>query len=171
MIELWGGTTDPAQHDPTNFRYTVHAFSSFRLTRDSNFLKGIGDGSRFIAPTSLAEEFVRSVCRPASEKQDTAISISLIDAQHHRMFGRVGFILNVPVSNVIIAHHTDMGTKDHAASNLWRAFEEYISPTPDEILDKSNPNHVNETVVALAKGEEEVVITGVVVRRLLEAPF
>jgi hypothetical protein len=98
--ELWGNTTNPAQHNPAHFRYLVHmdrGISRFSM------------GSGHLVERNPELEGVRYLDRPADLKKAAHLSTHLIDENHRGTFGgRLGLILDVPACGILLTAPHDI---------------------------------------------------------------
>lgn len=123
-IGKWG-TTDPNSFNESRpFRFIIHGFR-------------VGSPSKF-----------------ANQKFEAdLLSCSLIDQIHLGTFADSGFILKVPVENILLANNGDVGPHDEVyggdmLSEIWKGtFKPHIKSSASEILKFTSLTHHNEVGV------------------------
>ena len=133
----WGGTTDPATHDPSKFRYLVHM--------DNGISPENPQGARMIQENQakLGQYYVDNLAELALAD---IVSGSLISHSHQKTFkGRMGLILDVPAVDIIVSSDRDVYSS--YSSRLQSAINDIGIMDPDELLAKS-------------RGYNEVVFSG-----------
>ena len=164
--------TDPSQHSDSRFRYLVHAVwpkhSSSRLVQTIAILEKVRAGAIEIQDSiDLLEHPERIVDKPI-------ISTSLIDRDHLATWAPGGYILRVPVDNVLQTASSDCGTdfmgfNGDALQRLYDERDRLGIAHPDAVLDQTSPRVYNEIVVAgTGKTGKKVEIVGVFVKTSLD---
>lgn len=144
--------SDPRLHDPTRFRYLVHA---------------IDDVWAGLPPGALTDQIAE---KPELLKQNAVISVSVVDENHQATFGPSGFILRVPEENIFAAFETDMFVinsvnKLERISHFDDLFYRHGLKTPNEILVRSKENQFNEIVITGDTGSAAVEVVGVFINK------
>lgn len=141
----WGKTTDPRDHNPTDFRYLVHS---------------VTNGTGINAPSLEMGRIVlgkKSKVNPVLDINGLSrISSSLVDVTHPATFvvGRWGLILNAGPADIVAVAARDIGSAVRTADSTELS-SQFPIINPDELLAQSNPNYHNEVV--LRGGAIEVV--------------
>lgn len=154
--EIWGGVTDPREHQDNRFRYLVHAFNP-HSSIDREWVD-------FVAKQSGLETTEKGIpvnlfVKPEDISQRSALSLSLIDEKHRATWGNYGLIVEVPRANVILVSTSDSGSVPAVESILREQIRRNPPMNGDQLIANSSPNTYNE-VVSLGKtesGEAKVV--------------
>lgn len=116
--KIWGGVSDPKEHDPKKFRYLVHAFNPFAtasqpLVAISAELSGVykGDKSEGDQSINLFEE-------PERLGERVSLSMSLIDQEHTETWEQGGIIVEAPEENIVITSPVDTGSHNSSKDFL-----------------------------------------------------
>ena len=136
---IWGGVTDPTQHDPKHFRYLLHIDSGHRLVPfDPN-------------DPHNDDLWEYALDDPDKLRSLDYISASLVDENHPVLYqftsSSHGFILESPKSSIIAATSRDMfaRSKSKSAEGLRN---EFGVPDPEQLLNETRINEWNEVVVS-----------------------
>lgn len=156
--EFWGHNTSPREHDPSNFRYTVHMFNPYNI----QFNLGVIIGERPYS-TSQATNLLEI---PENLSQRVSLSMSLIDQDHTNTWGPGGLIVNIPAGNVLITSPTDAAVVNSSREALIRQASTMKKLTPEEVLEQTQDDSYNE-IVALGASDtgDELELQGFLVMR------
>ncbi len=138
-------TTDPKEHDPSNFRYIVHAIVP--NSASMQILKGVISKTEYEENDSNAN--VDALLEPEKFLKRKYISTSVIDQAHYTLYGNHGFILKVPESKVVKADSETMVTVHSDNSEIKK--EKSISA--QKIIE--NTLFYNEVVITGEEKEKE----------------
>lgn len=138
-----GDTTDPTQHDPTSFRYLVHALNPYAVL---NVLSSSVGAS---ADPSHGDQSINMYEQPERVAERVSLSMSLIDQDHTATWGRVGLIISAPEENIVLTSRTDAGAHNHNKDSLLEQGARNGVMSADQLLASTSPQQHNE-VVALA---------------------
>jgi hypothetical protein len=157
----WGGTTDPRNHDPKNFRYLVHGFNPL-----SKSFQPIAHVYELEANPELdlsgqqGDQTIDLVEEPERVAERVSLSMSLIDQDHIETWGHGGIIVDVPEENILLTGNSDLGT---ANSNIKRIRERSKTEPkldPDDLLHETSPTSYNEVVAEPRTENGEIVPKG-----------
>ncbi len=134
--------TDPATHNPKDFRYIVHALSSSTWAKSFESEEAKQQFTEGYAGNPLAQ--------PEEFAAKTYISCSVINQNHTSTWSPAGLILDVPPSNIRSAWKED-GTTFVKANGA----DDYDTNLPDatEVLKNSAKDMWNEVLIC---GKHEV---------------
>lgn len=160
--EFWGHNTSPREHDPSNFRYTVHMFNPYNIQFNLGVIIGEHPYSASQA-TNLLEI-------PEDLSQRVSLSMSLIDQDHTNTWGPGGLIVNIPAGNVLITSPTDAAVVNSSREALIRQASTMKKLTPEEVLEQTQDDSYNE-IVALGASDtgDELELQGFLVMRDIDA--
>jgi hypothetical protein len=159
-FEAWGEVTDPKQHDPSKFRYLVHAINPMATTS----MGMVGAMVMKDEPTSVDEaegdQTINLYSNPEKLGDRVALSSSLIDQEHHGTWGDVGLIYETPPENVLITSPQDVGAMVMSKKRLEEQALKHTKLTPEELLRQTYNSSYNEVVVLAKKGDKKVRLKG-----------
>lgn len=152
---LWAPSefSNPHTHNPQSYRYLVH-------TIDIN-------GSQFSAESSF--QFIENV---VGRRECATYSASLIDQDKRGTFGRIGFILEVPEANILLAKNSDMGSVSLSTNEDPKKFNDTLNwylkvvgtlPKPEALLKLTSSQVYNEVLVE-GKVARGIKIIGVFIK-------
>ena len=159
--------TDPREHSLDHFRYLVHAVSIQ------------GSMPNLIQQQFLIEEMIRDpsgikyinidlLCNPEKIAEKPVISASLIDAEHRETWKAGGYILRVPVENILKTCGEDCATyfvkSEETRAKLEQERKLYGVANPDVVLAYPSSRY-NEIVLAgTGSTGKSVEISGIFVK-------
>lgn len=145
---IWGGVTDPSEHDPKEFRYLVHALNPYAIM--SALQAGIiNDDLGVVVEDSWGDQSISLYEDPEKVAARISLSASLIDQDHVGTWGKAGLILEVPNTNIVHVSESDAGTNNSNLPELLAMATELGDADPDALLARTAPSSYNE-VVAVA---------------------
>ena len=133
-------TTDPRSHDPANFRYLVHAIVPEDIKKDREALCSEIAKNGVTIDDKLDFD---PLCEPEKFIARKYISCSVIDQAHYGTWNNAGFVLKVPLENIIEADSKDMGTLPSDVFN----YGGHDIPTAEEILRETDFGSYNEVLI------------------------
>jgi hypothetical protein len=150
-------TSNPRRHDPSNFRYLVHTWSemlkSFSGMRTAQQARdGLEPEKQAFDPIAEPERFIAR----------KFISTSLIDQAHYSSWAKAGFILQVPVGNILKAAPEDIGT----IASEQRGYGRAHVPPAESILKATRFDAYNEVLIQGTNpktGNQISILGGVIV--------
>lgn len=150
--KIWGGVSDPKEHDPKNFRYLVHAFKPFAtaslpLVAISAELYGA-----YQVDKSEGNQSINLFDQPERLGERVSLSMSLIDQEHTGTWGKGGIIVEAPEKNIVITSPTDTGSHNSSKEFLRRQAQDQLRLSGEQLLQSTFDGFYNE-VVAFAKAE------------------
>ena len=143
--KTWGGTTNPHEHNPSQFRYLIHAINplsqmnkliietytlEYGLTRDENW----------------ENQIISMYDKPEHLGNRVSLSMSLIDQEHTGTWGDAGLIVEAPEYNVVLTSLTDMGAINDNLDFLLEQAHQHAVVSGDNLLRRSSPHSYNEVV-------------------------
>lgn len=143
-----GDTTDPSQHDPTNFRYLVHALNPYVKI---SAMRIAVDFSDYIN-SSHGNQSINMYKQPERVAERVSLSMSLIDQGHTATWGDGGLIISAPEENIVLTSRTDAGTHNNDKNSLLEQGARHGVMSADQLLATTSPRQYNE-VVALADND------------------
>ncbi|QQS19857.1 hypothetical protein IPL85_00090 [Candidatus Saccharibacteria bacterium] len=155
----WGGTTDPAVHDPSNFRYLVHAVNpSARL--NALIIASYDTTAGVTYDPSWGDQKISMYDQPERAADRVSLSTSLIDTEHTGTWGEAGLILEAPEPNVILTSDTDVGARNNNLDALLKQADNHGVMDADSLLAQTYPSSYNEVVVVAKRDEQPVNVKG-----------
>lgn len=153
----WGGVTNPQEHAPNSFRYLVYAINpkarihmSILGTENAKFK---AQAERAVDPNEqTGNPGVNLFNQPERLADRVALSMSLIDQDHHATWGTAGLIVAVPPKNIYITSTHDVGALTYDREELKRQAKRHSHLSPDDLLKQTHPQSYNE-VAALANND------------------
>lgn len=159
-FEPWGNVTDPKNHNPTKFRYLVHAINPMATTS----MGMVGAMVLKDEPTSVnkdeGDQTLNLFSNPEKLDQRVALSSSLVDQTHHGTWGRAGLIYETPSENVLITSPQDVGAIVMSRKRLEEQARTHHKLTADELLQTTYSSSYNEVVVLANKDGNKVRLAG-----------
>lgn len=153
-IKIWGGVTDPKEHNPTKFRYLVHAFNPYaRFTQksaDSSFRELLSGAYKI--DTSEGDQSINLFNQPERLGERVSLSMSLIDQEHITTWGEGGIIVEAHIENIVITSPTDSGSHSSSKDFLKRQAQNQLQLSGEALLQLTSGVTYNE-VLAFAKSE------------------
>lgn len=143
-----GDTTDPSQHDPTNFRYLVHALNPSAALNILTVLSTVGAS----VDSSHGNQSINMYKQPERVAERVSLSMSLIDQDHTATWGGGGLIISAPEENIVLTSRTDAGTHNNDKNSLLEQGARHGVMSADQLLATTSPRQYNE-VVALADND------------------
>ena len=175
---VWGGVTDPADHNPANFRYLIHAINPNAKSYALAWLKDI---ARFREETARELRYKQSMgyqninmhhCpeeishdQPPGDQGISMyhfperladrifLSMSLIDQDHTYTWGDIGLIVGAFEANIVLTAAEDACSYRSNLKGLLQRATLYEHMSGDELLQNSDPLEYNE-VVAVAQSDD-----------------
>lgn len=148
-VKIWGGVTDPRNHDPRNFRYLVHAFNPYARFSQQLIATEL---SAYEVDKSEGDQSINLFEEPERLGERVSLSMSLIDQDHTGTWGPGGIIVEAPEENIIITSPTDSGSYNSSKEFLKRQAQNRTRLSGDQLLQLTSSGIYNE-VVAFAKSE------------------
>jgi len=152
----WSNSSmDPKKHNPKHFRYLIHGVATQEHKHALAELAartGQRDDSKqidlLVTPEMIAEKPLISTC--------------LIDQDHTTTRDSIGFILEVPESNIMRTYDRDQGTMFLNTHNME---QDLLYLSPEGLLKDTHPEMYNEVLIkGISRSGNVVRITGVFVR-------
>ena len=143
-----GDTTDPSQHDPTNFRYLVHALNPYVKISAMRIAVDFSDHIN----SSHGNQSINMYKQPERVAERVSLSMSLIDQGHTATWGDGGLIISAPEENIVLTSRTDAGTHNNDKNSLLEQGARHGVMSADQLLATTSPRQYNE-VVALADND------------------
>lgn len=143
-----GDTTDPSQHDPTNFRYLVHALNPYVKISAMRIAVDFSDHIN----SSHGDQSINMYEQPERVAERVSLSMSLIDQDHTATWGDGGLIISAPEENIVLTSRTDAGTHNNDKNSLLEQGARHGIMSADQLLANTSPRQYNE-VVALADND------------------
>lgn len=127
--------SNPAQHNPEQFRYIVHMI-------DTNKHSTL--------------EIFQFVSKTIASNPCAYFSASLISQNHKRTFGLMGFIIKAPAKNILVATGQDFGSDSLATNTDPERFHQTVNRYLLEMGSLQSP----ESLLKQSSGHNEVLISG-----------
>lgn len=144
--EKWGDVTDPAVHDPDNYRYVVHALNpGIRSYRES--MRRIAAEDPEYEAVDGKDPATDLYNEPERIRERIGLLGSLVDHEHHGTYGHAGLIVEADPDAVIYTAPYDAGSWTHTISALRETGKSHDSLTADQLLAETNPNAHNEVAM------------------------
>lgn len=143
-----GDTTDPSQHDPTNFRYLVHALNPGAKMSAMRIAVDFSDH----IDSSHGDQSINMYEQPERVAERVSLSMSLIDQDHTATWGRGGLIISAPEENIALTSRTDAGAHNNDKNFLLEQSVRHGVMSAEQLLASTSPQQYNE-VVALADND------------------
>lgn len=143
-----GDTTDPSKHDPTNFRYLVHALNPGAKMSAMRIAVDFSDHIN----SSHGNQSINMYKQPERVAERVSLSMSLIDQDHTATWGDGGLIISAPEENIVLTSRTDAGTHNNDKNFLLGQGARHGVMSADQLLATTSPRQYNE-VVALADND------------------
>lgn len=153
--QYWGDTTDPAHHNPEQYRYLVYAFNPY--SRSSQPLVALYNQTA--GEENNPKQKIELFNEPERLGEKLSLSMSLIDQKHLGTWGMAGLIVRAPAENIVATSTSDMGTLNSDTEAL-RLKAQQNPPIPaDSLLEHSSPHFYNEVagLVSTPSGKIELV--------------
>jgi len=151
-IKIWGGVTDPKEHNPKNFRYLVHAFNPFATASQPFVAISAQLSGAYKVDKREGDQSINLFEQPERLVERVSLSMSLIDQDHTGTWGPGGIIVEAPEENIVITSPTDAGSHSSSKEFLKRQAQNRPRLTGEQLLKSTSPGIYNE-VVAFAKSE------------------
>jgi hypothetical protein len=151
-IKVWGGVTDPKEHNPKNFRYLVHAFNSFATASQPLVAISAELSGAYKVDKTEGDQSINLFDEPERLAERVSLSMSLIDQDHTGTWGEGGIIVEAPEENIVITSPTDVGSHNSSKEFLERQAQKQPRLTGEQLLKFTSHGIYNE-VVAFAKSE------------------
>lgn len=157
--QLWGGTTDPTSHDPTNFRYLVYAINPFaKLNALQITSLDRKDGITY--DKSWGDQSISMYDEPERVADRVSLSMSLIDQDHTETWGNAGLIVEAPEDNVIITETKDAGSHNNNLDFLTAQAQKRYVMDGDTLINSSYPESYNEVVAVANRDGKQLRLKG-----------
>ena len=151
-IKVWGGVTDPKEHNPKNFRYLVHAFNSFATASQPLVAISAELSGAYKVDKTEGDQSINLFDEPERLAERVSLSMSLIDQDHTGTWGEGGIIVEAPEENIVITSPTDVGSHNSSKEFLERQAQKQPRLAGEQLLKFTSHGIYNE-VVAFAKSE------------------
>lgn len=163
--------TDPAKHRDTSFRYVIHAVepeTSIGSTVQSIFIL-----QEMQRDPSIRWNKIDLLQTPEKIVEKAVISTSLIDSEHRVTWRAGGYILRVPLENILKTCREDCGTQFHLVEDIVKVLYQERDTNgiadPDTLLRYSSVSgsslSYNEVVVTgTGRTGKQVEISGIFVK-------
>lgn len=160
--------TDPHTHVGDQFRYVVHAVhlpnSYARISQKLMICNLACEGK--VAHTNTID----LLCNPELIATKPIISTSIIDQGKRATWSEGGYILRVPLDNILVTAHSDIGTAFFKGnSEITKLYSERDSygglASPDHVLSRTSEVEYNEIVLTgTGRTGKKVEIAGVFIK-------
>lgn len=155
----WGGTTDPNQHDPTNFRYLVHAINPFSsISARIITMYDARDGITY--DESWGDQKISMYDQPERLGERVSLSMSLIDQDHTATWGEAGLIVEAPEQNIVLTSSSDAGAHNNNLDFLLQQADKHGVLSGDNLMRSSSPYSYNEVVAVANRDGQQVQLKG-----------
>ncbi len=163
---VWGGVTDPSQHNEKDFRYLVHAFNPLARATISltNAIAATPNTKRAENPEidrTHGDQSINLYEQPERLAERVSLSMSLIDQDHRATWGDSGIIVEAPTENVLITKTQDAGSMNSDPSALRQQAHKHFRFDGDALLKSSSPSCYNEVVAFSSIDDSRLAIKGV----------
>lgn len=159
QTQRWGGTTEPLQHNPENYRYLVHAINPFsQMNALTITLYDARDGITY--DKAWGDQKISMYDRPERLAERVSLSMSLIDQDHTGTWGAAGLIVEAPKHNVVLTSSSDTGAHNNNLDFLMRQADKYGVQDGDTLLSLSYPGSYNEVVAVANRDGHPVQLKG-----------
>lgn len=156
---VWGGTTDPTQHDPKQFRYLVHAINPFsQMNALQITLYDAKDGIEY--DESWGDQKISMYEQPERVSERVSLSMSLVDQDHSATWGEAGLIVEAPEQNVVLTSSSDAGAHNNNLNFLLRQAQKHGVMSGDNLLRSTSPYSYNEVVAVANRDGQQVQLKG-----------
>lgn len=161
--ENWGGVTDPAFHDATNFRYLVHALNpTGGITAAMNLRMDVENGTT--GDENWGNQRINLYDEPESLGERVALSMSLVDQHHKGTWGDAGLIIGAAPANIVITSPRDNGTNNNNLTHVLAQAARQPQLTGDSLLAQTSPTQYNEVVAVCKQGAHPLELKGFFVK-------
>lgn len=158
-IPKWGGTTDPTQHDPQNYRYLVHAINPFSSMNALQItLYDARDGIEY--DESWGDQKISMYEQPERIGERVSLSMSLIDQDHTATWGEAGLIVDAPAQNVVLTSSSDAGAHNNNLDFLLKQAQNHGVMDGNYLLNSTSPYSYNEVVAVANREGQKVQLKG-----------
>ena len=158
-VDIWGGVTDPAEHDPANFRYLIHAINP-RARSSAIFYLRIEVGREVNYGGLVGDQSISVYHYPERLAERVFLSMSLIDQDHTCTWGEIGLIVGAPDANIVLISIEDIGLYRDYFKALFRPAGLSERKNGDELLQNTDPLDHNEVVALSQNGEWRLRLEG-----------
>lgn len=166
--------TDPTHHSPDGFRYLVHAVQLPHTA--GQIMQRLFLTQEMIDNPSILYNPIDLMSTPGRIAEKPVISTSLIDQDHRATWRAGGYILRVPLENILKTASGDIGTNFAGGESTRRKLYEKrdVEGIADSatVLARSDRFLYNEIVLAgTGRTGQKVEITGVFIKVLPTGKF
>lgn len=155
----WGGTTDPTQHDPANFRYLVHAINPYSTMNALTItLYDAKDGVEY--DESWGDQKISMYDQPERIAERVSLSMSLVDQDHTATWGEAGLIVEAPEHNMVLTSSSDAGAHNNNLDFLLKQADKHGVMSGDNLLRSSSPYSYNEVVAVASRDGQQLQLKG-----------
>lgn len=159
-FEPWGDVSDPRQHDPSKFRYLIHAINPMATSSMGMVGAMVARDEPRATLKEGGDQTINLFSQPERLDQRIALSCSVVDQDHHGTWGRAGLIVEAPQENVLITEPQDVGAiVMHKKSLLEQARKHHLL-TANQLLQQTYSSSYNEVVVLANNEGKKVVLAG-----------
>jgi len=158
-IPKWGGTTDPIQHDPLQYRYLVHAINPFSSMKAQLItLYDARDGIKY--DESWGDQKISMYDQPERIGERVSLSMSLIDQDHTATWGEAGLIVEAPEQNVVLTSSSDVGAHNNNLDFLLKQAQNHGVMSVDNLISSTSPHSYNEVVAVASRDGQQLQLKG-----------
>jgi len=158
-IHTWGGTTDPVQHDPLQYRYLVHAINPLSsMNAKLITLYDARDGIKY--DESWGDQKISMYEQPERIGERVSLSMSLIDQDHTATWGEAGLIVEAPEQNVVLTSSSDAGAHNNNLDFLLKQAQNHGVMSGDNLISSTSPYSYNEVVAVANREGQKVQLKG-----------
>ena len=150
--DVWGSVTDPAEHDPANFRYLIHSISPGSRSSVLVYLQTKA-GRRISYDGLVGDQSISVYHCPERLAERIFLSMSLIDHDHTYTWGEIGLIVGAPDANIVQTSIEDIGLYRDYFRALLRPADISERQSGDALLQDTDPLDYNE-VIALGQNDQ-----------------
>ena len=150
--DIWGGVTDPAEHDSANFRYLTHSISPGARSSILVYLQTKA-GRKVSYDGLVGDQSISMYHYPERLAERIFLSMSLIDQNHPYTWGEIGLIIGAPDANIVRTSIEDAGLYRDNLKALLRPEDICERKSSDELLQNTDLLDYNE-IVALGQNSE-----------------
>ena len=115
-VGAWGGVTDPVEHDPSAFRYLVHALDPRSKSYALSYIEKVATKGNSFDDRSQGDQSISMYHQPERLAERMYLSMSLIDQDHTATYDNIGLIVEAPEANVILTSVWDAGSFEFSYS-------------------------------------------------------
>lgn len=154
-----GGVTDPAIHDPGQFRYLVHAINP-HAQLNALIMSAYDARDGVVHDKAWGDQTISMYDQPERLAERVSLSMSLIDQDHTETWGDAGLIVEAPEHNVVLTSETDAGALNGNLDFLINQADRHGVVSGDTLLQRTSPSSYNEVVAIANRDGSQVTLRG-----------